>query len=114
MQQATKTSLHTEDGNAALLGVSEIHQRQYPHFFFCLSIDTGITSHAVIAIQYRDASVSGSPHTRLHSTDYVTPTFWGCFWERSFQTPTGSATRGPLNHPTSKPCPQPGNGAGSF
>lgn len=48
MKQATKTSGHTEDGNPALLGVSEIHQRQYPHFF-CLSNDIGITSDAVIA-----------------------------------------------------------------
>lgn len=113
MKQATKTSVHTGDGNPALLGVSEIRQRQYPHFF-CLSNDIGITSDAVIANQYCNASFSGRPHTRLHSTHYVTPTFWGCFWERPFQTPISSATRGPPNHPTSKPCPQPGNGAGSF
>lgn len=36
MKQATKTSVHTGDGNPALLGVSEIHQRQHPHFFISL------------------------------------------------------------------------------
>lgn len=36
MKQATKTSVDTGDGIPALLGVSEIHQRQHPHFFISL------------------------------------------------------------------------------
>ena len=62
MKQATKTSVHTGDGNPALFGLSRFTKGNIL-IFLSLSIDIGIISNAVIAIQYCNTPFSGNLRT---------------------------------------------------